>query len=87
MGLKRNAHGDIFVDVLDRILDKGVVIDTWVRVSPSGLELVTADARIVVASIETNLEHSGAAGASPQASTPARVRAKRHSLHLGHAAS
>ena len=88
MGLKQDAHGDTFVDVLERILDKGVVIDTWARISALGLELVTAEAHIVVASIETYLEHSGTLGASVRASTPARrVRADSHSLHLGHAAS
>ena len=46
------------VDVLDRVLDKGIVIDAWVRVSVVGLDLVTVQARVVVASIETYLRHS-----------------------------
>jgi hypothetical protein len=42
-----------FIDALDRVLDRGVIIDASVRVSVSGIDLVTIDARIVVASIET----------------------------------
>jgi gas vesicle structural protein len=40
-------------DVIDIILDKGLVIDAYVRVSLVGIELVTIDARIVVASVDT----------------------------------
>jgi len=71
MKLERESGGATLVDVLDRILDKGVVIDAWVRVSVAGLELVTVEARIVIASIETYLQHSTALGASPHASAPA----------------
>ena len=41
------------IDVLDHVLDKGIVIDAWVRVSLVGIDLITVEARIVVASIET----------------------------------
>ena len=40
-------------DILDRIPDKGIVMDAWSRVSLAGLELVTLESRVVVASIET----------------------------------
>ena len=42
-------------DVLDTILDKGLVIDIYVRVSLVGIELLTIDARIVIASVDTYL--------------------------------
>src|SRR4026209_462073 len=42
-------------DVLDVILDKGIVIDAFVRISVIGIELVTIDARIVIASVDTYL--------------------------------
>jgi hypothetical protein len=45
------------VDVLDRVLDKGVVIDAWLRVSVVGVSLITVEARVLVASIETYLRH------------------------------
>jgi hypothetical protein len=46
------------VDVLDRVLDKGIVIDGWVRVSLVGIDLITVEMRIFVASIETYLKHA-----------------------------
>jgi len=47
-----------FVDVLDRVLDKGIVIDWQMRVSLIGMELVTVRGRAVVASIDTYMKHS-----------------------------
>jgi hypothetical protein len=46
------------VDVLDRVLDKGIVIDAYVRVCVVGIDLLTVDARIVVASIQTYFEYA-----------------------------
>jgi len=53
--LQRGAMSTSVIDVLDHILDKGVVIDAWVRVSVAGIDLITVEARIVVASIDTYL--------------------------------
>ena len=47
-------------DVIDTILDKGLVIDAYVRVSLVGIELLTIDARIVVASVDTYLRFAEA---------------------------
>jgi gas vesicle structural protein len=49
-------------EVLDRILDKGLVIDAWVKVSVLGLELLTVEARVVVAGVETYLKYAEAIG-------------------------
>jgi hypothetical protein len=48
------------VDVLDVLLDKGLVIDAYVRVSLVGIELLTIDVRIVVASVDTYLRFAEA---------------------------
>jgi len=48
------------VDVIDLILDKGLVIDVYVRVSLVGIELLTIDARIVIASVDTYLRFAEA---------------------------
>src|SRR6201997_2471409 len=48
------------VDVIDTILDKGLVIDAYVRVSVVGIEILTVDARIVVASVDTYLRFAEA---------------------------
>jgi hypothetical protein len=45
-------------EVLDRILDKGVVIDLWVRISLVGIEIITVEARVVVASVDTFLHYA-----------------------------
>jgi hypothetical protein len=49
-------------DVLEIILDKGIVIDAYVRVSLIGIEILTIDARIVVASVDTYLRFAEATG-------------------------
>jgi len=59
MAVERSPSGSSLIDVLDRVLDKGIVIDAWVRVSLVGIELATVEARIVVASIDTYLKYSG----------------------------
>jgi len=43
------------IELLDHVLDKGIVIDAWLRVSLASIDLVTIDARVVVSSIETYL--------------------------------
>jgi gas vesicle structural protein len=47
MQLERVAGTANIIDVLDRVLDKGIVIDPWVSVSVVGIELVTVQARVV----------------------------------------
>jgi hypothetical protein len=59
-GLARAPRPSSLADVLDLILDKGLVIDAYVRVSALGIELLTIDARIVVASVDTYLHFAEA---------------------------
>lgn len=47
-----------FIDVLDRVLDKGIVITGWGRMSLVGLELMGFEGRVVVASIETHMRYA-----------------------------
>ena len=47
-------------DVIEVILDKGIVIDAYVRVSALGIELLTVDARVVIASVDTYLRFAEA---------------------------
>ena len=71
MAVERTPSGSSLIDVLDRVLDKGIVIDAWVRVSLVGIDLVTVEARIVVASIDTYLKYAEAVGLTPAVSRPA----------------
>jgi hypothetical protein len=56
-----------FIDVLDRVLDKGIVIDGWGRVSVAGIDLITVDGWVVVASISTYLQYAESLGLRPRA--------------------
>jgi hypothetical protein len=78
------------IDVLDRVLDKGIVIDYWARVSVLGIDLLTTvEARVVVASFDTYLHHAhhaeairgvaSLAGAlSARALEPSQARPRSH---------
>jgi gas vesicle structural protein len=77
MPVERAAGGTSLIDVLDRVLDKGIVIDAWVRVSLVGIDLITVEARVVVASIETYLRYSEAMTQIGPLSRPP-VEAKTH---------
>ncbi len=57
-------------EVVSTILDKGIVIDAWVRVAVIGLELITVQARVVVASVDTYLRYADAVAATATAATP-----------------
>src|SRR5436309_6359483 len=58
--LTRAPRPSNLAEVLDLILDKGIVIDAYVRVSAIGIELLSIDARIVVASVDTYLRFAEA---------------------------
>jgi gas vesicle structural protein len=58
--LQRAPSPSGLAEVLDVILDKGLVIDAYVRVSVIGIEVLTIDARIVIASVDTYLRFAEA---------------------------
>ena len=58
--LQRAPSPSGLVDVVDLILDKGLVIDVYVRIAVIGIELITIDARIVIASVDTYLRFAEA---------------------------
>src|SRR3954449_13312645 len=59
-GVQRAPNPSGLAEVIDLILDKGLVIDVYVRVSLVGIELLTIDARIVVARVDTYLRFAEA---------------------------
>ncbi|MEU2001216.1 gas vesicle protein GvpJ [Rhodococcus sp. NPDC019627] len=59
-GVGGGPSSSSLADVVDTILDKGLVIDAYVRVSLVGIELLTIDARVVVASVDTYLRFAEA---------------------------
>jgi gas vesicle structural protein len=73
--MERRAHGGqpatTPIDILDRVLDKGIVIDAWVRVSLVGIDLITVEARIGADSIDTHLRYAEAVGITAPFARPA----------------
>lgn len=70
MAVDRSPSGSSLIDILDRVLDKGIVIDAWDRLSLVGVDLVAAEARLVVASVETYMTDTDAVGIAQSASRP-----------------
>ncbi|MBI5971581.1 MAG: gas vesicle structural protein GvpA [Deltaproteobacteria bacterium] len=66
MAVEKTMASSSLVEVIDRILDKGVVIDAWARVSLVGIEILAIEARVVVASVETFLKYAEAVGLTAQ---------------------
>ena len=62
MALQKSTDSSSLAEVIDRILDKGIVIDAFVRVSVVGIEILTIEARVVIASVDTWLRYAEAVG-------------------------
>lgn len=58
MGLIHEENRVVLLDVLDRILDKGIVIDACVRLSLVGIDFMLVEARVVIASFDTYLTYA-----------------------------
>jgi len=71
MAVEKVNSSSSLAEVIDRILDKGIVIDAWVRVSLVGIELLSIEARVVIASVETYLKYAEAVGLTASAAVPA----------------
>lgn len=69
MAIEKSIASSSLAEVVDRILDKGVVIDAFLRVALVGIELLAIEARVVIASVETWLKYAEAVGlvSEPQA--------------------
>ena len=62
MNIERTPSHASLIDVLDRVLDKGIVVDAWVRLSVVVIDLIILEARIVVVSRTTSLHHGSGIG-------------------------
>jgi gas vesicle structural protein len=69
--VQKSTDSSSLAEVVDRILDKGIVIDAWVKVSLVGIELLSVEARVVIASVETYLKYAEAIGLTASAAAPA----------------
>ncbi|PKO21433.1 MAG: gas vesicle synthesis protein GvpA [Chloroflexi bacterium HGW-Chloroflexi-1] len=71
MAVEKAIGSTSLAEVIDRILDKGIVVDAWVRLSLVGIEILALEARVVVASVETYLKYAEAIGLTATAAAPA----------------
>jgi hypothetical protein len=69
--VQKSTDSSSLAEVVDRILDKGIVIDAWVKVALVGIELLAIEARVVIASVETYLKYAEAIGLTAAAAAPA----------------
>ena len=71
--IQKSIDSSSLVELVDRILDKGIVIDIWARISLVGIELLAIEARIVIASVDTFLKYAEAIGLLAPAPEPGPV--------------
>jgi gas vesicle structural protein len=71
MAVEKSIASSSLAEVVDRILDKGIVIDAYVRVSLVGIELLAIEARVVVAGVDTYLKYAEAVGLTAGAAAAA----------------
>jgi len=62
MAVNKSLASSSLAEVVDRILDKGVVVDAFVRIALVGIELISIELRVVIASVETYLRYAEAVG-------------------------
>ena len=69
--IQKSTDSSSLAEVVDRVLDKGIVVDAFVKISLVGIELISIEARIVIASVETYLKYAEAIGLTASAAAPA----------------
>lgn len=69
--IQKSTDSSSLAEVVDRILEKGIVVDAWARVSLVGIELLAVEARVVIASVQTYLTYAEAIGLTHNAAVPA----------------
>ncbi len=69
--MKAPTETNNLADIIGVILDKGIVLDLWVKLLLLGTEILRLEARVVVASVETYLKYAEAIGLTASAAAPA----------------
>jgi hypothetical protein len=69
--VKSSLDSPNLAEMVSRILDKGIVIDAWVKIALIGIDIIAIEARVVIASIDSYLKYAEAIGLiSPVRPTP-----------------
>lgn len=71
--IQRSTDSSSLAEVISVILDKGIVVDAWATVSLVGIQLLSVEARVVIASVETYLKYAEAIGLTSDTSPSARA--------------
>jgi gas vesicle structural protein len=71
MAVEKTIASSSLAEVVDRILDKGIVIDAFIRVSLVGIELLSIEIRAIIASVDTYLRYAEAVGLTSEPVTVA----------------
>lgn len=69
-GVQKMGGSSGLAEVLHVILEKGIVVDVWIRVSIIGIEILTVEVRAVIASVDTYLRYAEAIGLTSLAAAP-----------------
>jgi len=72
--IQKSVESSSLAEVINTILDKGVVIDVWATVSLVGIQILSIEARVVIASVETYLKYAEAIGLTSGTSTSKALR-------------
>jgi gas vesicle structural protein len=71
--IQRSTDSSSLAEVISVILDKGIVIDAWATLSLVGIQLLSVEARVVIASVETYLKYAEAIGLTSDTNPGARA--------------
>jgi hypothetical protein len=71
MTINKSLASSSLAEVIDRILDKGLVVDAFIRIALVGIELIAIEVRVVIASVETYLRYAEAVGLTSDPSAAA----------------
>jgi hypothetical protein len=69
--IQKSPESSSLAEVISIILDKGIVIDAWATVSLVGIQILSVEARVVIASVETYLKYASAIGLTESSTNPA----------------
>jgi hypothetical protein len=74
--VQKSTDSGGLAEIIGLILDKGIVIDAWVKVSLIGIEIISIEARVIVASVETYLKYAEAVSLTASVAAPASNTAR-----------
>ena len=73
--IQKSTDSSSLAEVVSLILDKGIVIDAWATVSLVGIQILSVEARVVIASVDTYLRYAAAIGLTEGGSTARALKA------------